>query len=78
MSYFVYLIGNYKNKKLTTYAGYTNKSGNAWKNKNWLANKNFSQRFEIYIGLCATKAWDKDRKRLSVPWCPRVIILYVV
>ena len=23
MSYFVYLIGNYKNKKLTTYAGYT-------------------------------------------------------
>jgi len=23
MSYFVYLIGNYKHKKLTTYAGYT-------------------------------------------------------
>ena len=23
MSYFVYLIGNYKNKKLITYAGYT-------------------------------------------------------
>ena len=24
MSYFVYLIGNYKHKKLITYAGYTN------------------------------------------------------
>lgn len=26
------------------YAGYTNKSGNAWSIKNWSANKNFSQR----------------------------------
>ena len=24
MSYFVYIIGSYKNKKLTTYVGYTN------------------------------------------------------
>ena len=24
MSYFVYIIGNYKKKKLTTYVGYTN------------------------------------------------------
>ena len=24
MSYFVYLIGSYKNRKITTYAGYTN------------------------------------------------------
>ena len=24
MAYFVYLIGNYRDKKLTTYAGYTN------------------------------------------------------
>ena len=28
------------------YAGYTNKSGNAWKTKNWSANKNFSQRLK--------------------------------
>ena len=24
MTYFVYLIGNYRNKKMTTYVGYTN------------------------------------------------------
>lgn len=28
------------------YAGYTNKSGNAWKTKNWSKNKNFSQRLK--------------------------------
>ena len=28
------------------YAGYTNKSGNAWKTKDWSANKNFSQRLQ--------------------------------
>ena len=58
MSYFVYLIGNYKHKKLTTYAGYTNNL----KRRVQLHNKGKGAKFTrgrrwrlLYSETCLTK-----------------------
>jgi len=77
MTYFVYLIGNYKDKKLITYAGYTNnlkkrldlhnngKGAKFTRGKRWklLYSEEFSTKREAILRECYIK---KNRKLRNV------------
>ena len=80
MSYFVYLIGNYKKSKVTTYVGYTNNLNNRLKLHNsgkgakftrgriWklLYFEKFKTKKEAILRECYIKKNRKFRDRKSV------------
>ena len=79
MSYFVYLIGNYKKSKVTTYVGYTNNLNNRLKLHNsgkgakftrgrvWklLYSEKFKTKKEAILRECYIKKNRKFRNRLK-------------